>query len=189
MTIQKLMTEKNMTKYRLSKNSGVPYTTVNDICSGRTRLEKCSAETVYKLSKELGVPMETLLEPYPHSRISFERFKNNICHQVKEQGDIAFIVETLERDRIRSYYQRQWYPESLYLLAMLDYLSRVNDIPLCEEYNDLRRCKLQETVYPASILSISAVSGTEQAKEQSRSAAIPEFMRFNIVESEVRGVL
>lgn len=189
MTIQNLMAEKNMTLYRLSKNSGVPYTTVNDIYSGRTRLEKCSAETVYKLSKELGVPMETLLEPYLERRTSFERFKSNVCHQVKEQGDIAFITATLERDRIRSYYQRRWYPESLYLLAMLDYLSRVNGIPLCEEYNDLRGCKLQETIYPTSILSISAVSGTEQAKERSRRAAIPEFMRFNIVESEVRDVV
>lgn len=189
MTIQKLMAEKNMTKYRLSKNSGIPYTTINDICSGRTQLEKCSAETVYKLSKELGVSMEALLEPYLNRRISFEQFKSNVHHQVKEQGDIAFIVETLEQDRIRSYYERQWYPESLYLLAMLDYLSRVNNVPLCEEYNDLRRCKLQETVYPTGILSMSAISGTKQAKEQSCRAAIPEFMRFNIVESEVRDVI
>ena len=183
------MEEKNLTQYQLSKNSGVPYTTVNDICSGRTRLEKCSAKTVYRLSKELGIPMETLLEPYLNKRISFEGFKSNVCHQVKEQGDIAFIVEMLEQDRIRSYYEQQWYPESLYLLAMLDYLSRVNNIPLCEEYNDLRKCKLQETIYPTSILSISVVSEQEQAKEKSRSAAIPEFIRFNIVESEIRDVL
>ena len=189
MTIQRLMQQKDMTKYKLSKNSGIPYTTVNDICSGRTRLEKCSAETVYKLSKELGVPMEELLEPYLSRRVSFELFKSNVCHRAKELGDIAFVIETLEQDHIRIYYEREWYPESLYLLAMLDYISRINDIPLCEEYNDLRRCKLRETIYPASILSISAASGTEQAKERSRSASIPEFMRFNIVESEVRNVI
>ena len=187
--IQKLMMQKNMTKYRLSKISGVPYTTVDDICRGKTRLEKCSAETVYKLSKGLNVSMETLLEPHLSKRISFELFKSNVCHQVKEQGEIDFVIQTLEQDYIRSYFERQWYLESLYLLAMLDYICRVNDIPLCEEYNDLRQCKLQETVYPTSILSMSIASGSEQTKEVARSTAIPEFMRFNIVESEVLNVI
>ncbi len=51
-----------MTKYRLSVQSGVPHATLNDIFSGKTKLEKCSAETVYKLSKALGVSMELLTE-------------------------------------------------------------------------------------------------------------------------------
>lgn len=189
MTIQKLMLKKNMTKYRLSRDSGIPYTTVNDICNGKTRLEKCSAETVYKLSRELGVTMETLLEPYLHKRVNFELFKSNVCHQLRALGDVAFVAETMENDYIFVYYERGWYPESLYLLAMLDYISRINGIPLCEEYDDLRKCRLQEPIYPAGILSISAVSGTEQAKEQARRSAIPEFIRFNIVESEVRDVV
>ena len=51
-----------MTKYRLAKMSGVPYTTVNDICNGKTRIGKCSAETLYKLSQSLGVTMEQLMK-------------------------------------------------------------------------------------------------------------------------------
>ena len=51
-----------MTKYRLSKISGVPHTTLNDICSGKTRIERCSVETLYKISKALRVPMEMLIE-------------------------------------------------------------------------------------------------------------------------------
>ena len=62
MTVSELMNEKKITKYRLSKDSGVPYTTVNDICSGKAQLKKCSAETVYKLAKALDVSMEMLTE-------------------------------------------------------------------------------------------------------------------------------
>ena len=62
MTLPELMRQKNMSMYKLSKNSQVPYTTLNDIVSGKTRLQKCSAETVYRLSRELGVSMEALLE-------------------------------------------------------------------------------------------------------------------------------
>lgn len=189
MTLESLMENSGIAKYRLAKNSGVPYSTLNDICNGKTQLEKCSAETVYRPAKELGVSMEDLLEPYMVRRVSFEVFKSNVCHRVKEQGDIAFLTEALEQDLIRAYYERKWYPESLYLLAMVDYLSRVNGIPLCEDYDDLRKCRLTETVYPASVLSLSAASGTQEAKERSQQVAIPEFMRFNIVESEVRSVI
>lgn len=62
MVIESLLQKRKMTKYRLSALSGVPYATLNDICSGKTKLEKCSAETVYKLAKALDVPMELLTE-------------------------------------------------------------------------------------------------------------------------------
>ena len=62
MIIEDLLAMRDMTKYRLAVEAGIPHATLSDICSGKTRLEKCSAETVYKLSKALGVSMETLTE-------------------------------------------------------------------------------------------------------------------------------
>lgn len=62
MVINTLLEKRNMTKYRLAVEAGIPHATLNDICSGKTKLEKCSAETVYKLAKALGVSMETLTE-------------------------------------------------------------------------------------------------------------------------------
>ena len=62
MSINEILTENGMTKYRLAKLSGVPHATLNDICSGKTRIEKCSGETLYKLAKVLSVSMETLME-------------------------------------------------------------------------------------------------------------------------------
>lgn len=189
MNINELMRNKKITKYRLSKDSGIPYTTVNDICSGNTLLEKASAETVYKLAKALGVSMEFLLEPCFAERNNFELFKSNICHRVKELGDVDFIVETLENNEILTYYRKKWYPECFYLLAMLDYLSRMNNVPLCNKYDNLRQYKLDEPIYPAGILAISAASKDESIKEKARRESIPEFIRFNIVESEVRNVV
>lgn len=189
MIIHELMKQKGITKYRLSKGSGIPYTTINDICNGKTLLEKCSAETVYRIAKELNVSMETLLAPCFTTRNNFELYKSNVCHRVKELGDVDFIVETLESNDILTYYRKKWYPESFYLLAMLDYLSRINNVPLCNKYDKLRQCKLSETIYPASILAASAAAKDECIKEQACREAIPEFMRFNIVESEVRNVV
>lgn len=189
MFLQELMEKKQITKYRLSKSSGIPYMTLNDILSGKTRLEKCSAETVYKLSKELDISMEELLAPCFEKRCSFELFKSNVCHQLKELGDIDFIIHTLENDDIRTYYNRRWYPECFYLLAMLDYVSRINDVPLCGEYQDLRQQSLSEVLYPASVVAAATVAGDERPKEDALRSAIPEFKRFNIIENEVRNVI
>ena len=189
MTIQDILQEKNMSVYRLAKTSQIPYATVNDICNGKTRLEKCSAETVYRLAHALNVSMEELLAPCFIKRSSFEIFKSTVCHRVKELGDINFIIDTLESQDIRTYYNRKWYPESLYLLAMLDYLSRENDVPICDDYDDLRRCRLEKPVYPAGILALSAAAQNDAAIKEAAKTAIPEFMRFNIVENEVRNVI
>ena len=181
--------QKKLTIYRLSKESGVPYATLNDICNCKTRLEKCSAETVYRIAHALDTPMDNLLAPLMEKRSSFELFKSSVCHRLKELGDIDFILDTLQRDEIRAYYQRKWYPESLYLLAMLDYISRLNNVPLCKEYDDLRSAKLDHTIYPTSVLAMCAVMEDTQAKEKARREAIPEFLKYNIIENEVRNVI
>ena len=189
MTIQERLKENNMSVYKLSKASTVPYATCNDIVNGKAKLEKCSAETVYKIAQALSVSMESILAPYLVKRSSFENFKSTICHRVKELGDIDFIIETLESQDIRMYFERKWYPESLYLLAMLDYISRENDVPLCDEYDDLRQYRLENTIYPSSVLAMSAASKKDDDLRYAEEAAIPEFKRFNIIENEVRNVI
>lgn len=62
MLIDVLLKKKNMSKYRLAVEAGIPHSTLNDILSGKTKLEKCTAETVYKLAAALGVSMEMLTE-------------------------------------------------------------------------------------------------------------------------------
>ena len=62
MIIEELIAKRKFTKYRLAVQAGIPHATLSDICSGKTKIEKCSAETVYKLAKVLKVPMEFLIE-------------------------------------------------------------------------------------------------------------------------------
>jgi antitoxin HigA-1 len=62
MVIEDILSKNDMTKYRLAVEAGIPHATLSDICSGKTKLEKCSAETVYKLAKTMGVSMEMLTE-------------------------------------------------------------------------------------------------------------------------------
>jgi hypothetical protein len=88
-------------------------------------------------------------------------------------GDLDFIIDTLETGEIRKLWNKQWYPEALYLLAMVDYLSRVSELPLCSDYADIRCARLTEPLY---------ASGAHSAS----TSAIPEFSLHNILEAEVR---
>ncbi len=189
MTVEELRKEKGLSRLQLAKISGLPYSTVSDICTGKTSVARCSVETAYKLMQALHVDFMELAGPSVVARPDFELFKSEICHLVKRKGDIGFLLETLEEDKIRQLYRLGWYAECLYLLAMVDYLSRENNVALADCYNDLRCRKMPEPIYPKGVLALCAAAGNSDAKKQAYQEAIPEFKRFNIIESDIRNVV
>lgn len=85
---------------------------------------------------------------------------------MKDKGDIDFIIDTLKENQIRTYWERQWYRESFYFLAMVDYLSRENELPLCNDYEDIRNCTLPEPLYPWDVVLAAKLDGSLDMKEQ-----------------------
>lgn len=75
MSINEILIQIGMTKYRLQKLSGIPHATLSDLCSGKTQIEKCSGETLYRLAKALQVPMEQLLESTMERKLQQERIQ------------------------------------------------------------------------------------------------------------------
>ncbi len=72
---------------------------------------------------------------------------------------------------------------------MLDYLSRVNDVPLCTKYNDIRAQRLSKPLFPVGVLLSSEVLKSDEPIQRAKQEAIPVFLRFNIIESGVRNVV
>ncbi len=186
--LKELLEEKKLSIYQCAKLSSIPYTTLSEIVRGKTKIEKCSAETVYRLSKILNISMEELLLESMESQVDFEVFKSNVCHSVKATDEFDFIVETLQKDSIRSYWRMKRYAEAFYLLGMVDYLSRINEIPLCTKYDDIRGQSLEKPIYPKDVDLAAKLENNPEIYEQCRKDAIPEFLRFNIVESEINDV-
>ena len=81
MIIEDLLVRRKMTKYRLAVEAGIPHATLSDICSGKTKLEKCSAEMVYRLAKALGVSMELITESGIYRTERESSFMNSISRQ------------------------------------------------------------------------------------------------------------
>lgn len=62
MDLQGYLNQHNISKYQLSKISGVPKTTIIDICSGKSAIERCSAKTVQQLARALNCTMEDIMQ-------------------------------------------------------------------------------------------------------------------------------
>lgn len=92
MTIHAIMASKQMTMYKLAQLSGLPKTTVIDICSGKSALSGCTAKTVWKLSKALGCTMEDLMEESTYDAVSGRPLATDYL----EKGLPAFLQASIQ---------------------------------------------------------------------------------------------
>lgn len=138
-----------------------------------------------QLEKALG--RKLILEyENEHFKIGkYENIKSEICHELKRKGDIKFIYDVLKEQRIWKYYKEDDAFTTLYLLGMVDYLSRINNIRLCTDFEELREIKFDEPIWPLGVVILDQASNGK-IKQEALDKAIPEFMRHNIVECEVR---
>ncbi len=180
-----LLKEKNLSVYQCSKLSGIPYSTLSDIFNGNTNIEKCSCDVAYRLSKTLGVSMEYLIEVGRRKFDDFENFKSIVKHRIKEEGDITFLLKVYMGDEIEKYWEDDKKAEALYLLACVDYLSRINELPKATRYNEIRNFKLEEPIWPQDAYLLKKIM-PKSYEENLLMGAIPEFLQFNIVEGDLR---
>ena len=52
-----------LSMYALSKRSGIPYTTINELHNGKNDINQCAVSTVWRLGAVIGVPPESLMNP------------------------------------------------------------------------------------------------------------------------------
>lgn len=93
MNLNIIIKQNGMTKYKVAKLSGVPHATLNDLCSGKSRIEKCSAETLYRIAKVLNVSMESLIET-----VIIEKEEQKRVQIVRERSYEYGLPEYLQHD-------------------------------------------------------------------------------------------
>lgn len=65
MTFLDYIAEKGFSIYRLSKDSGIPLTTLQDIASGEKEIEDCKGRTLLPLARTLETTVENLMQLEP----------------------------------------------------------------------------------------------------------------------------
>ncbi len=184
MRIEGLLNERKISLYELASRSGLSYSMVHNLVHGKTDIRKCTVHTAERIAKVLDISIEDLIL-LCNPRYTFTWFRSEQCHLVHRKGELEYLVDVLEKKEIDHYWHLCMYAEALYELAMVDYISRRNDLPRCEEYNELRSCKLDRVSYPADAVLIDKLENSTDAREHLKSGAIPEFERHNIIEGEV----
>lgn len=61
MFLNTVLSNTGLTKYQIAKKSGLPWSTISDVFSGKNSIEKCNGNTLFELSKVLGCSMEYLI--------------------------------------------------------------------------------------------------------------------------------
>ena len=186
--IKQELEKRNMSIYKCSKISGIPYTTLLELINNKSKFENCSIKTINKLALVLNIPISNLIANELEYRMPFEEFKSEICHKLKSLGAPAFIEYILTNNIVINYYNKTWYEECLYSLALTDYVSELNDIPLVKEYNFLRTKKLKNKLYSRDINFISKLTNNKNTKKEAVKKAIPIFLKYNIVETSIDNV-
>lgn len=62
MNLLKLLNKKGYTGYSLSKESGIPYTTIKDLLNGKRKIENLPGKTILALAKTLNCTMEEIMK-------------------------------------------------------------------------------------------------------------------------------
>ena len=121
--------------------------------------------------------------------MSFEIFKGNLLHHLKSIGDLDFLEEAISEDLVTRLFNEKKILECLYTLALVDYLCRINEIELASRYDLLRAVKLKEPLYATDTQIMATLFPEKGFQEQAMKDAIPEFLRHNIVEGDIRDVV
>ena len=118
----------------------------------------------------------------------FDNFRSNLCHYLKNCGDLDFMYSIIISDVITLFYEKQMYKEALYTLAALDYVSKENEIPICTRYEQLRHLKFEKPIFPKQTEMVCRLMHNDSFKEKLLKKANPEFLKYNIVEGDMRDV-
>lgn len=87
--------------YRISKDTGIPYTNLNELANGKTDINRSNSETVCRLARYFGCQMEDLLNPIEQKTQSGNRYRKlNTPFNVPEDIDKAIddLLRALNTD-------------------------------------------------------------------------------------------
>ena len=192
--LRSVLNDKNISLYQLEKASHISHATLNDIYNERSNIDNCSILVMSKIAASLNMDIDDLYKKLTYRDLSlftynedFDLFKSDTLQRLKREREEDFIKRIATTDVINNYYQNNKYKEALYLLALLDYLSKKNSLPLLKQYDYLRDYKLDKVYVSKSLYLLLAYKSTTVTSIYKE--CIKEFLKYNIVEAEIDNVI
>lgn len=87
--LKDILKQKGISSYKLAKDSGLPYTTVNEIVLGKKNIKECNAKTVLALANTLNINVQEL----------FDQNKPTLSSSWLDNKDKRFIFPIIEENK------------------------------------------------------------------------------------------
>lgn len=188
-----ILNDKNKSLYQLEKTSHISHATLNDIYNEKYNIDKCSISLISKMADALDMSIDSLYKCLSYNDLSlitynedFDLFKSNTLQRLKATNEKEFINNLVDNNTVESLFDKKDYLKSLYLVSLIDYLSKNNNEELLERYNEIRKTKLDRLYVPKSVYLLLATKTIKITKIFKES--ITTFLDHNIVEAEIDNV-
>ena len=185
-----LLKSKNMTLYKLEKESGLPHSTLSDIYHEKVDIDKVSVHVLKKIAETLDMSMDKLYDILSYNDLSliacdldFDLYKSNVCHEVKRLTYEKFVDMYSDDESIQQMYQERNTAKTVYLVSMLDHLCVTLNKPKLESLEEIRNTKFTKLIVPESVYYL--LLDKEMKVEDIYKEALPEFIKHNIAEAEI----
>ena len=90
--------EQKINCYELSKESGIPYLTINDLLHGKKNISNIAGKNLYLIARTLKTVSEFLLKPVFYEEIDLNLFRSNVYHIAKHNGKDHIDILIQEND-------------------------------------------------------------------------------------------
>jgi len=189
-----ILKEKNISLYSLEKKSDISHSTLSDIYNEKINIDKSSILTMKKIASSLKMSIEELYDFLAYKKLDyfafnrdFDLYKSEICHDYRRLKDSEFLKKYLINKEIEKLVIDKEYVKAFYLLSFVDYICLKNDLPLANKYDKLRKQKLDKIYVSESIFLL--LLNKKITVSQIFNECNKEFLKHNIIESEVENVI
>ena len=188
--LRAILEKKNMSMYKLEKSSNLSHATLSDLLNEKTKTENCSSSLIKELSKSLNMSMDKLYDKLTYEDLSdisfdkeFDLFKSNVAHELHSIKYKEFLRRYLTNNDIEDFFNNKKQKEAIYLVALIDHLCLIHNLPVPTKYNKIRNFKLNSFCVSESLyrlMQTKQVLFSNIFKE-----SIPSFRNHNIIEVEI----
>ena len=143
---------------------------------------------------QLNTEYGTRLSHIMNGNLEYDLFRSEVCHMYHFDGDYGFIRKVMKSNLVVHLWNKNEFAKSLYVLAVIDYISWKNGVPLFEEYEQIRKCKLDNILYPSAIILLDRIEQSDKNRKQAIEDCKNDecgafFFRHNIIERSIEDVI
>lgn len=125
-----------------------------------------------------------------YSTISQRNYVSELEHRLKDSIDndafFHFLVQEISLDDL---YNQEQYEKLYYTVALVDYLDCIDEERKFDYIGKYMHGKLEYLTFSSGVETYCKVVQSEDIKEQLLKSALPEFLKYNLVVTDVEGVV